>query len=71
MVTPGDINKDGKVDDADKTALPTNLIVEVHKIGFTEVHTYTFRNETTALSDYNNDPSRVPSFYKLGIDGVF
>jgi hypothetical protein len=32
---PDDINKDGKVDDADKTALsPMNLIVEVHKIGF-------------------------------------
>jgi glycerophosphoryl diester phosphodiesterase len=45
--TQDDINKDGKVDDADKTALsPTNLI-EAHKIGL-QVHTYTFRNETTA-----------------------
>jgi hypothetical protein len=23
------------------------------------------------FSDYNNDPFRVPSFYKLGIDAVF
>jgi glycerophosphoryl diester phosphodiesterase len=52
---PDDINKDGKVDDADKTALlPMNLI-EVHKIGL-QVHTLYFRNETTAYSsDYNND----------------
>jgi glycerophosphoryl diester phosphodiesterase len=47
-----------------------NLITEVHKIGL-QVILYTFRNETTACSDYNNDPSRVPSFYKLGIDAVF
>jgi glycerophosphoryl diester phosphodiesterase len=53
---PDDINKDGKVDDADKTALsPMNLITEVHKIGL--VHTYTFRNENhRLLRDYNNDP---------------
>jgi glycerophosphoryl diester phosphodiesterase len=38
---PDDINKDGKVDDADKTALsPTNLI-EAHKIGL-QVHTLYF-----------------------------
>jgi glycerophosphoryl diester phosphodiesterase len=47
-----------------------NLITEVHKIGL-QVILYTFRNETTAYSEYNNDPSRVPSFYKLGIDAVF
>jgi glycerophosphoryl diester phosphodiesterase len=40
--TPEDINKDGKVDDADKTALsPMNLITEVHKIGL-QVHTLYF-----------------------------
>jgi hypothetical protein len=39
---PEDINKDGKVDDADKTALsPMNLITEVHKIGL-QVHTLYF-----------------------------
>jgi glycerophosphoryl diester phosphodiesterase len=70
---PDDINKDGKVDDADKTALlPTNLIVEAHKIGL-QVHTYTFRNENhRLLSDYNNDPLlEYQAFYKLGIDAVF
>jgi glycerophosphoryl diester phosphodiesterase len=67
-----DINKDGKIDDSDKTALsPTNLISEAHKRGF--VHTYTFRNESHRLSkDYNNDPIlEYQAFYKLGIDGVF
>jgi glycerophosphoryl diester phosphodiesterase len=40
--TPEDINKDGKVDDADKTALsPMNLITEVHKIGL-QVYTLYF-----------------------------
>jgi glycerophosphoryl diester phosphodiesterase len=65
-MVPEDINKDGKVDDADKTALsPMNLITEVHKIGL-QVHTLYFRNENhRLLRDYNNDPSRVPSFYKL------
>jgi glycerophosphoryl diester phosphodiesterase len=47
--TPEDINKDGKVDDADKTALsPMNLITEVHKRA--SAYLYTFRNETTACS---------------------
>jgi glycerophosphoryl diester phosphodiesterase len=67
--TPEDINKDGKVTQI-KQLLPMNLITEVHKIGL-QVHTYTFRNETTACSDYNNDPSRVPSFYKLGLMQCF
>jgi glycerophosphoryl diester phosphodiesterase len=49
---PDDINKGGKVDDADKTALlPTNLSLK--QIGL-QVHTYTFRNETAASA--NNDP---------------
>jgi hypothetical protein len=42
IMVPQDINKDGKVDDADKTALsPMNLITEVHKIGL-QVHTLYF-----------------------------
>jgi hypothetical protein len=41
-----DINKDGKIDDSDKTALsPTNLISEAHKRGF--VHTYTLETKVT------------------------
>jgi glycerophosphoryl diester phosphodiesterase len=49
IMVPQDINKDGKVDDADKTALsPMNLITEVHKI---QGILYTFfRNEATACS---------------------
>jgi glycerophosphoryl diester phosphodiesterase len=48
-MVPEDINKDGKVDDADKTALsPMNLITEVHKIGL-QVHTLYFRNENHRL----------------------
>jgi hypothetical protein len=68
VVPLGYRDKDGVDDDADKTALsPMNLIVEVHKIGL-QVY-YTFRNESHRLSDYNNDPFRVPN--KVGIDAVF
>jgi glycerophosphoryl diester phosphodiesterase len=49
---------------------PTNLIWR-HKIGL-QVHTYTFRNETTACSDYNNDPLlEYQAFYKLGMFSDF
>jgi hypothetical protein len=37
---PRDINKDGKVDDADKTLSPMNLITEVHKMGLQVILIY-------------------------------
>jgi hypothetical protein len=49
-MNPRDINKDGKVDDADKTALsPMNLITEVHKIGL-QVYFILLGTKTTACS---------------------
>jgi hypothetical protein len=41
IMVPRGINKDGKVDDADKTALSPMNLIEVHKIGL-QVHTLYF-----------------------------
>jgi glycerophosphoryl diester phosphodiesterase len=71
--TVGDENGDGKVDEADRKALPpTDLIRRAHQHGLL-IHTWTFRNESRRLlSDYADRPvDEYLQFYELGIDGVF
>ena len=70
---PVDVNKDGKINDADATSTaPTTLIADAHKAGLF-VHPFTFRNESRRLaSDYNKDgKNEYAVYYKLGVDGVF
>jgi glycerophosphoryl diester phosphodiesterase len=71
--TVGDENGDGKIDEADREALPpTDLIRRAHKHGLL-IHTWTFRNESKRLlADYADRPvDEYLQFYELGIDGVF
>ncbi len=68
-----DVNKDGKVNDADATSItPTTLIADAHKAGLF-VHPFTFRNENRRLPiDYQGDPkNEYLAYYRLGVDGVF
>ncbi len=68
-----DVNGDGSVNDADKTATtPSALIANAHAAGLF-VHAYTFRNEKgTLASDYKGDPkNEFIQFFLLGVDGVF
>ncbi|CAN5882958.1 glycerophosphodiester phosphodiesterase [soil metagenome] len=68
-----DVNKDGKVNDADATSIaPTTLIADAHKAGLF-VHPFTFRNENRRLPiDYAGDPkNEYLAYYRLGVDGVF
>jgi len=70
---PVDINKDGKINDADATSMaPTTLVADAHKAGLF-VHPFTFRNENRRLaSDYQGDPkNEYLAYYRLGVDGVF
>jgi glycerophosphoryl diester phosphodiesterase len=68
-----DVNGDGLVNDADRTApAPTSLIQDAHDAGLF-VHAYTWRNESRyLLADYGDDPMQeYLHFYCLGVDGVF
>jgi glycerophosphoryl diester phosphodiesterase len=70
---PIDVNKDGKINDADATSVsPTTLVADAHKAGLF-VHPFTFRNETRRLAaDYGKDgKNEYAIYYKLGVDGVF
>jgi len=70
---PVDVNRDGKINDADATSMaPTSLVAEAHKVGLM-VHPFTFRNESRRLaSDYKGDAANeYLAFYRLGVDGVF
>ena len=70
---PVDINKDGKINDADAISMtPTTLVADAHKAGLF-VHPFTFRNENRRLaSDYQGDPkNEYLAYYRLGVDGVF
>jgi glycerophosphoryl diester phosphodiesterase len=70
---PVDINKDGKINDADATSMaPTTLVADAHKAGLF-VHPFTFRNENRRLAaDYQGDPkNEYLAYYRLGVDGVF
>ena len=68
-----DVNKDGKVNDADATSTaPTTLVADAHKAGLF-VHPFTFRNESRRLAaDYKGDAkNEYLAFYRLGVDGLF
>ncbi|MDM0076145.1 glycerophosphodiester phosphodiesterase [Variovorax sp. J2P1-59] len=70
---PVDVNRDGKINDADATSTaPTSLVADAHKAGLF-VHPFTFRNESRRLaSDYKGDAgNEYMVFYRLGVDGVF
>ncbi|MBD9664475.1 glycerophosphodiester phosphodiesterase [Variovorax sp. VRV01] len=70
---PLDVNKDGKINDADATSVsPNTLIADAHKAGLF-VHPFTFRNESRRLAaDYSKDGrNEYAVYYKLGVDGVF
>ena len=70
---PVDVNKDGKINDADATSLaPTTLVADAHRAGLF-VHPFTFRNENRRLPiDYQGDPkNEYLAYYRLGVDGVF
>lgn len=70
---PVDVNRDGKINDADATSMaPTSLVADAHKAGLF-VHPFTFRNESRRLaSDYKGDgTNEYLVFYRLGVDGVF
>jgi glycerophosphoryl diester phosphodiesterase len=68
-----DVNKDGLVNDTDRTILPaTSLVKDAHANNLL-VHAYTFRNEARRLaSDYNGNPlEEYKAFINAGVDGFF
>ena len=68
-----DVNKDGVVDERDRTMLPaTSVLKDAHAAGLV-VHPFTFRNEAKRLaSDFKGDPAaEYKLFFDLGVDGVF
>lgn len=70
---PVDLNRDGKIDERDRTLLPaTSVVSDAHQAGLF-VHPYTFRNEPRRLvsDDKGNPIAEYQRFYKLGVDGVF
>ncbi len=70
---PDDVNKDGVVDERDRTMLPaTSVLKDAHAAGLV-VHPFTFRNEAKRLaSDFKGDPAaEYKLFFQLGVDGVF
>jgi glycerophosphoryl diester phosphodiesterase len=70
---PMDVNGDGKINDADATAMaPTTLVADAHKAGLF-VHPFTFRNESRRLAiDYQkNGMNEYTAIFKTGVDGVF
>ncbi|MDO4906134.1 MAG: glycerophosphodiester phosphodiesterase [Lautropia sp.] len=70
---PVDLNRDGTIDERDRTLLPaTTVLSDAHKAGLF-VHPYTFRNEPRRLvSNDQGDPlAEYRRFYRLGVDGLF
>ena len=70
---PVDLNKDGAIDERDRTVMAHTAVLDnAHKAGLF-VHPYTFRSEAKRLaSDYKGDPkAEYKRFYELGVDGVF
>jgi glycerophosphoryl diester phosphodiesterase len=70
---PVDLNKDGNIDQQDRTLLPpTSVVADAHAMGLF-VHTWTFRSEPRRLaSDYKGDPANeYRAFFGLGVDGLF
>jgi glycerophosphoryl diester phosphodiesterase len=68
-----DVNKDGVVNDADRTLLPASSLVSDAHAANLLVHAYTFRNEAKRLAfNYNGDPAEeYKAFFNAGVDGVF
>jgi glycerophosphoryl diester phosphodiesterase len=68
-----DVNKDGVVNDADRTLLPASALVSNAHAANLLVHTYTFRNEARRLvADYNGNPAEeYKTFINAGVDGFF
>lgn len=70
---PVDVNRDGRINESDFTAVPDDsLIKAAHQRGLL-VHTWTFRNEAHRLAgSYANDATKeYNQFFDMGIDGVF
>jgi glycerophosphoryl diester phosphodiesterase len=70
---PVDLNKDGKIDEQDRTMMaPTSVMADARAAGLF-VHTWTFRNEARRLaSDFKGDAAaEYRMFYDLGVDGLF
>lgn len=68
-----DINRDGKLNDADSTSTQaTSFVADAHKAGLF-VHPFTFRDERRRLAaDYQGDAkAEYLAFYRAGVDGVF
>jgi glycerophosphoryl diester phosphodiesterase len=68
-----DVNRDGQVNNADRTlTAPTDLVQRAHALGLL-VHPYTFRSEPAQLAkDYRGNPLfEYLRFYELGVDGLF
>jgi glycerophosphoryl diester phosphodiesterase len=68
-----DINKDGLVNDADRTLLPASSLVSDAHAANLLVHAYTFRNEPRRLAaDYAGNPlEEYKAFINAGVDGFF
>ncbi len=68
-----DVNKDGVVNDADRTLLPASSLVSDAHAANLLVHAYTFRNEARRLaSDYGGNPlEEYKAFINAGVDGFF
>ena len=70
---PIDINRDGRINDADFQALPRPELAAAIKRSGLLLHTWTFRNEGRRLAaTYGGDPAQeYRQFFELGIDGLF
>jgi glycerophosphoryl diester phosphodiesterase len=68
-----DVNKDGVVNETDRTSLPATALVKDAHANNLLVHAYTFRNEPRRLaSNYNNSPAEeYKAFIAAGVDGFF
>ncbi len=68
-----DVNGDGRVNEADYSAVADDTIVKNARSRGLLVHTWTFRNEPRRLaSSYANDPGKeYEQFFAMGVNGVF
>jgi glycerophosphoryl diester phosphodiesterase len=68
-----DVNKDGLVNETDRTSLPATALVKDAHANNLLVHAYTFRNEPRRLAaNYNGSPAEeYKAFIAAGVDGFF
>jgi glycerophosphoryl diester phosphodiesterase len=68
-----DVNKDGVVNETDRTLLPASSLVSDAHAANLLVHAYTFRDEKRRLaSDYGGNPlEEYKAFINAGVDGFF